>query len=252
MTSKDTQDFDEIARTAQEAAAERLKQARISAGFPSAMGAAKYFQWKTSTYASHENGSAAIRPFWAELYGQAFRVSPRWILSGIDEPSVMPATQPRMSSLARSPTTNINPQPAPKNPMLNRVGSVTTMNVYGWKRGEQNEILTDFSRITEAVSAPANLIGVEDAYAAVIADASMSPRVKPGDTIFVNPTKPARIGDLVIATDGKIGYLREFAGEDRGPYEEYAAAFVKDAEGHQMKLAIEKWAFHRVVGVWFD
>ena len=94
-----------------ETPASRLKQARISQGFPSAMSAAKYFGWKTSTYSSHENGSAAIKPFWAELYSTAFRVNARWILSGNDE---TPSNHgKRIPSLARSPTTNIKPVPRP-------------------------------------------------------------------------------------------------------------------------------------------
>lgn len=93
------------------AAANRLKAARIRAGFPSAMGAAKYFGWKTSTYASHENGSAAIRPFWAALYAKAFGTTPLWIISGVDDGDGNEAV--RLASLARSRTTNINPTPRP-------------------------------------------------------------------------------------------------------------------------------------------
>lgn len=241
-----------------ETAGDRLKKARLAAGFTSAMGAAKYFQWKPSTYASHENGSAQIRPFWAELYGQAFRVPPRWILSGQDESAeVMPPKGTKMSSLARSPTTNIFPI-APPPAQAGGLGAaaylrsgMTMLNVYGWRRNDQNEIVTDFSRLNDSIAAPPNLLGVEGAYAALVADNSMSPRVRPGDTIFVNPTKPPRPGDLVMIVPnddrkGKIGILREFVGQD------FLEVIVKKEGGENQECDYAAYEFHRVVGVLFD
>ena len=236
--------------------AERLKHARISAGFTSAMGAAKYFEWKPSTYASHENGGAAIRPFWAELYGQAFRVSPRWILSGEDDPSVMPSKGTKLASLARSSTTNINPVAPPSQGLgaaarFLRAGTVTMLNVYGWRRNDENEIITDFTRMNDAIATPPNLMGVEEAYAALIADSAMSPRVRPGDTILVNPTKPARPGDLVmvISPQGKAGLLREYVGEDPNGFMDVV---VRDSAGKMKNIDLTHYSLHRVVGVYFD
>lgn len=234
-----------------ETAGERLRQARLAAGFTSAMGAAKYFNWKPSTYASHENGSAAIRPFWAELYGTAFRVPPRWILSGLDEDGVMPPKGTKMASLARSRTTNINPVPPPAAAFA-RVGSMTMLNVYGWRRNDKNEIVTDFSRVNDAIAAPPNLLGVEGAYAALVADNSMSPRVRPGDIVFVNPTKPPRPGDLVMVAalgsgkDKNTARIREFV-RDEG-----ADILVKNSVGEDELVDFISNNFHRVVGVLFD
>lgn len=100
----------EKARNAPERPCDRLKAARIRAGFTSAMGAAKAMGWKPSTYASHENASAAIRPFWAALYGQAFDVSPKWILTGRDDGEGFGDRDIRISSLARS-AINLDPKP---------------------------------------------------------------------------------------------------------------------------------------------
>lgn len=234
----------------EETAADRLKQARIAAGFTSAMGAAKYFQWKPSTYASHENGSAKIRPFWAELYGTAFRVPPRWIMSGQDEDAeAAPPKGKMLSSLARSPTTNITPIAAPL--AFTRAGG-TMLNVYGWRRNDKNEIVTDFSRINDSISAPPNLLGVDGAYAALVADNSMSPRVRPGDTVFVNPSKPPRPGDLVMVApmgggkDKNTARIREFVRE------EGIDVYVKTAHGDEELVEFLMNNFHRVVGVLFD
>ncbi len=49
---------------------ERLRHAREKAGFPSAMAAAKRFNWPTSTYAAHENGQNGFPVDSAERYGR--------------------------------------------------------------------------------------------------------------------------------------------------------------------------------------
>lgn len=62
--------------------AERLKQARIRAGFKSATAAAKAFGWTESTYLGHENGSRGLPVDAAQRYGRAFRVPWEFLLSG--------------------------------------------------------------------------------------------------------------------------------------------------------------------------
>lgn len=61
---------------------ERLKEARINAGFETAADAAAYLGLATPTYTSHENGSRGITAKKAELYARAFKVSPEWLLYG--------------------------------------------------------------------------------------------------------------------------------------------------------------------------
>jgi phage repressor protein C with HTH and peptisase S24 domain len=61
---------------------ERLREARISAGFETAADAAAYLGLATPTYTSHENGSRGITAKKAELYARAFKVSPEWLLYG--------------------------------------------------------------------------------------------------------------------------------------------------------------------------
>jgi phage repressor protein C with HTH and peptisase S24 domain len=62
--------------------ADRLKQARESAGFENAVDAVRRFNWTQSTYLGHENGSRGVTPAAAARYGLAFRVAPEWILFG--------------------------------------------------------------------------------------------------------------------------------------------------------------------------
>jgi SOS-response transcriptional repressor LexA len=67
---------------AKTAMGERLKQARVNAGYRSARAAAIDHSWTVSTYAAHENGQNEFDPAAAETYGQAFRVSSGWLLTG--------------------------------------------------------------------------------------------------------------------------------------------------------------------------
>lgn len=68
--------------------AARLRQARANAGFKSAMAATKKFGWPYQTYKNHENGERRYRLPEAKIYGDAFGVSPGWLLA---EEGGMPA-----------------------------------------------------------------------------------------------------------------------------------------------------------------
>lgn len=67
--------------------ANRLRSARIAAGFPSAASAAEFLGERAPTYSGHENGSRGIPPEKARKYARAFRVTPEWILFGRGGPS---------------------------------------------------------------------------------------------------------------------------------------------------------------------
>lgn len=62
--------------------ADRLKAARIKAGFKSATAAAKAFGWTESTYLGHENGSRGLQIDAAQRYSRAFRVSWNHLMTG--------------------------------------------------------------------------------------------------------------------------------------------------------------------------
>lgn len=65
---------------------DRLRHARLHAGFNSARSAAARFGWKTSTYSAHENGQNGFNAEAAADYGKAFKCSPAWLLTGEGEP----------------------------------------------------------------------------------------------------------------------------------------------------------------------
>jgi hypothetical protein len=59
---------------------ERLRQARVAAGFKSASAAAREFGWGEAAYRHHENGTRGYGVEQAVQYGEAFKVSPTWLL----------------------------------------------------------------------------------------------------------------------------------------------------------------------------
>ena len=61
---------------------ERLRNARIAAGFASATDAIDYCKWKGSTYRAHENGQNNFNVEYATKYGKAYGVSASWLLLG--------------------------------------------------------------------------------------------------------------------------------------------------------------------------
>ena len=74
----------------------RLREARLSAGFRSASAAIDKFGWKGSTYRAHENGQNPFKIDDAEAYGEAFSVSPIWLLTGFRDES-RPAAPPSVA-----------------------------------------------------------------------------------------------------------------------------------------------------------
>lgn len=63
-------------------ASERLKQARIKAGYDSAKGAAEAMGVRVPTYIQHENGTRGFPAGRAGRYARFFRVKPEWLLYG--------------------------------------------------------------------------------------------------------------------------------------------------------------------------
>lgn len=61
---------------------ERLKEARIAAGYETAKAAAEAMGVPVPTYIQHENGARGLPPARAARYGRFFRVAPEWLLYG--------------------------------------------------------------------------------------------------------------------------------------------------------------------------
>jgi hypothetical protein len=79
---------------------ERLRNARIAAGFDSATDAIEYYKWRGSTYRAHENGQNNFNVEYATRYGKAYGVSASWLLLGEGrEGEAIVKRQPSKSSM---------------------------------------------------------------------------------------------------------------------------------------------------------
>lgn len=64
----------------------RLKHARIAAGHPTAVHAARAEGWPESSYRSHENGTRGVPLSKIQIYAKAFKVRWQWLLQGAGSP----------------------------------------------------------------------------------------------------------------------------------------------------------------------
>ena len=62
---------------------DRLRQARLKAGYATAAAAAEAFGWNRNTYASNENGNAPFSFRRSKEYAAAFNVRPEWLYDAL-------------------------------------------------------------------------------------------------------------------------------------------------------------------------
>jgi len=185
---------------------DRLKEARVAAGYSSSAEAARAMGVGASTYAGHENGSRGIKADAARLYARRFKVRVEWLLYGTgamrDGDNVIELFDPEPPP---PPNARISTEP---------LGEFPKVPVFGQAiGGDDGYFVLNGNRIDD-ILAPPILSGVREAYAVYVAGESMEPRYYAGEAVFVHPKMPVRRGDFVIAQikiDGEVhGYVKRF------------------------------------------
>ena len=74
--------------------ADRLKQARIAAGFRGVKSASAEFRWNVNNYKAHESGQNGFSSEQAKVYAEAYRVSLTWLWFGTGSPDDPDAAPP--------------------------------------------------------------------------------------------------------------------------------------------------------------
>lgn len=67
---------------------DRLRQARINAGYSSATAAARALSLSVSTYTAHENGQNDFDVDQARHYAKTFKTTAGWLLLGVNAPEI--------------------------------------------------------------------------------------------------------------------------------------------------------------------
>lgn len=167
---------------------ERLKAARIEAGFESVADAARALHVKYSTYAAHENGGKGFGPGKLELYARRFKVSTDWLLTGKGQ-------GPRVANSINSPDRfDTNAQIISNSNFTER-----SIPLYGKAvGGPHGEILFD-GEVMAHVNSPPILAKVKNPYAVYVAGDSMEPRYFEGEIVYVDPDRVPVRGNFVVA-----------------------------------------------------
>jgi phage repressor protein C with HTH and peptisase S24 domain len=101
------------------------------------------------------------------------------------------------------------PEPEPSNQMLPLLGLATG--------GADGRLIFSGEALDE-LARPPQLMKVKNAYAVAISGESMEPRYRPGEIVYVNPSRPARRGDDVVVQvmqSGELsGFVKEFISRD--------------------------------------
>jgi hypothetical protein len=170
---------------------DRLRQARIAAGFARASDAAARFGWNENTYKSNENGNAPFSFRKAKDYAEAFAVRAEWLY---DEAGAMLA------------------QTEPLVRIIGRVGADT----------EGAVIQTDGQEGYDMVPVPPG--GTADAVALEVVGHSMRAIAEDGALIYFedqrNPPTPDMLGYycIVETEDGRVLFKRLLRGSEPGLY----------------------------------
>ena len=164
---------------------DRLRQARIAAGYARASDAAARFGWNENTYKSNENGNAPFSFRKAKEYAEAFGVRAEWLY---DETGPM---QPGVEPMVR---------------IIGRVGADT----------EGAVIQTDGQEGFDTVPVPPG--GTADAAALEVVGHSMRAIAEDGSLIYFedqrNPPTPDMLGYycIVETEDGRVLFKRLLRG----------------------------------------
>jgi phage repressor protein C with HTH and peptisase S24 domain len=192
---------------------ERLRQARIDAGYGSAQSAADALGITASTYRAHENGQNDFGLEEAQIYGRKFSVDPIWIMTNAvsqSKATVAEGSIPsNIVSLREVPNAEIGEKVKAAGPKIPVFGQAVG--------GVDGEFIMNGSILYE-VMAPPTISDISGAYAVSIAGDSMTPRYDDGEIAFIDPSRRVRKGDYVVA---QIRY------EEEGPILAFVKKFVR-------------------------
>lgn len=179
---------------------ERLRKARMDAGFKSASEAARRFGWLPSTYLAHENGQNGLKPDVAITYAEKFGIDPGWLLTGnikTVDGGIVTTTNADESHGRIAADASREPQPG-VNSDINVGLMPRDMPVIGSARCGEDGLFELNGQTLDYVRRPPRLSGITDAYALYVDGDSMAPWREHGDVVYVHPHQPAKINDYVV------------------------------------------------------
>lgn len=197
---------------------ERLRQARVDAGYRFASEAAAALGVTPSTYRAHENGQNDFGIEDATLYAKKFNVDPLWLLASHLKPLLERHTTPEGNMVILTPEEHRRVH-APNAIIGERItGAGRMIPVYGQAVGGVDGEFEMNGNILYEVMSPPVLSGISKAYAVQIAGESMWPRYEDGEVAFIDPMRRVKKGDYVVA---------QIKTEEHGPPLAYVKRFLR-------------------------
>lgn len=192
---------------------DRLRDARLAAGYRTAKAAADALGMRPTTYGAHENGQNDFGIDEAQVYAKKFSTDPLWLLTG------QYALQKTAIAGDFVPSNIIPLRELPNAEIRERIDTQgNKIPVYGQAVGGiDGEFVMNGSVLYE-VMAPPNLSRISGAYAVAIAGDSMYPRYEDGEIAFIDPSRRVKKGDYVVA---QIRY------EEEGPILAFVKKFIR-------------------------
>ena len=172
---------------------QRLREARLKAGFSSATKAADAIGVSHSTYRAHENGQNDFGPEEAAIYGRKFGVSASYLLTGENgaKHKIVSSFDPDIPDRIDSDVkirSQLKDGEIPEIDVKAGMGAGgDIMIVNGASNAVQisTEVIKDFWRLPESLLAKLNVVASNVAVLPAYGD-SMSPTIHDGDAVFID------------------------------------------------------------------
>lgn len=161
---------------------ERLRKARIRAGFDGSPSAARAHGWNENTYRAHEAGTRNFPYKVAQKYGKAFKVSSEWLLTG--EPKESPSSTAIPTQVQFQNTT-------PSVPLVGRVQAGAWMDTSFAEEFESNTLLPPIPGYENLEQRAVEVVGdsvnerIPDGHFAIYATIDSGIEPLPGDLVVV-------------------------------------------------------------------
>lgn len=176
-----------IVGTTKQAIAERLKQARLDAGFAKITDATRAFHWNYSAYRAHETGQNGIKPAEIEEYAKAFGTTASLLQFGPEGAHI----SRELAAAGAFPPVTI--------PGRELVGA-NDLPIFAATQGGDGHMIVS-TDIVETRKRPSILEGVPNAYGLLVVGDSMAKVFRHGDLALVHPGLPMARDDVHVFYD---------------------------------------------------
>lgn len=181
---------------------QRLREARQAQNLTQA-DLARALSANQSTVAYWENGRSQPDAKRIQAVAQILQVSPEWLMFGT--PGVAQAALPYA-----------NDAPWPHGQAVGVSPAGRDLPVRGLAQAGHHQALLLADAAVSFVERPPSLCGNNQAFAVWVAGQSMLPRYRPGEMVYVDPTKPLSAGCFaLLEMADHTAFIKEYMGQNR-------------------------------------